>query len=267
MCGILCELRGAKSREMDVNKFNKMLDMSRERGYHANGFMVADDKDMAIYREPGYCLHIPDCPETRSARVILAHVRAASVGLNYDDNMTNHPHVMEDLVLVHNGTARTAVDMVEGFMEKGKVYSDSYAILTMIHELRAQGESTGEAMRKTFNNMKYQDSFSVILYDNTEKALYLARESDRPMTWYIQGDHLILASRHEYPREVFGPKMRFGMFSTDNYGDILTNEVYRIGLDDMRMRQVGRFNPTATTTTTPSGTNSNRGIGFMRGGD
>ena len=127
---------------------------------------------------------ITDRPAWRSLRhrrctTVLGHVRWATHG-SPDDNRNNHPLVgHSSLYLVHNGVLANHKGIAEKHGLPLSTDVDSEVILRFVEAAEHPAVGLHHALNKVSGSM------AAVVYDGQRDALYLARDTDKPL-WLLR---------------------------------------------------------------------------------
>lgn len=191
MCGIVGLIArnkmGFYSREAHL--FTNMLEMDTIRGPDSTGIFgvsKAGNVDIMKGATPGWVF-------TRAANykkifqkisgsyhMIIGHNRKATAGAVNSDNA--HPFYEGDIVLVHNGTISNSEKLKAG------VEVDSHAICHALNEHNAV-DGLG----------KIDGAYALVWYNKKDKALYLARNKQRPLYLVTYDDFYAVSSEAMLP--------------------------------------------------------------------
>jgi len=174
MCGIIGFVSTASFgfTAADRKVFESLLWINTLRGEDSTGiFGVSKHGNVDYLKEVGNPDKLMSSTEYKkfysnifsSYRILVGHNRKATQGMISDKNA--HPFVKDDTILVHNGTLMDWKSLTE---EECSV--DSEAILNSITTIGA---------KETFKKIK--GAFTLVWYNATKKALYLARNKERPL--------------------------------------------------------------------------------------
>lgn len=219
MCGIV-GIVPVPGKEIDIKTFNNMTALSRKRGLHASGYLVYNGpNDFCVIKEPGFFLHLdPENNDFKNAKLILGHVRKASMG-SFSDNEGNHPHRINNLVLVHNGTAPTLARICRDLKISNPTGNDSLAMLHLIYRCTRNGMTVPQAIDAVLSQTNVNDSFSIAVFDLNTGDLFFCRDarnnaySGRPLVLSANKDGLVFASEESFIAKTFGGYIRrFGLY-------------------------------------------------------
>lgn len=159
------------------NYFSTLLHISQLRGQDSSGLFLVDNKQKCSFLKDT-CTSSTLISTNRYNALLLSedwdvcigHSRAATVGgMTYD---AAHPHIYENIMLVHNGTVRNHVEKLKGCPVG---VSDSSALAWKLNAL-----DVGDA-HKLFASI--QDFGAVVWYDFRDKSLNIAKDDSRPLFW------------------------------------------------------------------------------------
>lgn len=157
--------------------FSTLLHISQLRGHDSSGLFLVDNKQKHSFIKDTCTSSTLIGTKRYDALlsssewdVCIGHSRAATVGgMTYD---AAHPHIYENVMLVHNGTVRNHSVKLKGCPFG---VSDSSALAWKLNEL-----DVGDA-HKLFASI--EDFGAVIWYDFRDQSLNIARDDSRPLFW------------------------------------------------------------------------------------
>ncbi len=175
MCGIV----GAIAQRDVSSILLEGLSRLEYRGYDSAGLCTVKDGAFNLVRTTGKVAALKadvkkagGCP----GAVGIAHTRWATHGVPSVENA--HPHVHEDLALVHNGIIENFAILKQDLEAQGyefKSQTDTEVLLCLIHSLQKDSPSLFEALRRALNMV--QGTFGIALIDtNHPDTLYAARQ-------------------------------------------------------------------------------------------
>ena len=190
MCGIFGILdkygKGLDGTDLDV--FTEMGIITQLRGRHSSGMFVVDGKSVnkppRIVKALGPSVNLEWEKEYESvaqlirttACAAIGHGRHATVGKITKKNA--HPFSHNGITLVHNGTIRNGLED-----QLKEVEVDSHALTMKIAEkgvINALHEIDG--------------AFAVILHDQKDGKIYIARNYERPLFYYETYNRIYIMS-------------------------------------------------------------------------
>lgn len=173
MCGIV----GAISSR-DVNKILLAGLASLEyRGYDSAGLCTIDNGELNCIKTTGKVVNLKQAVKEKGCpgSIGIAHTRWATHGVPSEVNA--HPHLCENLALVHNGIIENFASLKEDLIAKGytfKSQTDTEVLVCLIHSKQKEHFNLFDALRAALKEVK--GSFGIALMDrNDPKTLYAAR--------------------------------------------------------------------------------------------
>lgn len=136
---------------------------------------------------------------------ILGHVRYATNGIP-SDNENNHPHISDDIHLVHNGVINNYQHVSEMYCLPLSTKCDSEVLLRLLEGHHDLSKGLEQCLRICAGSM------AIVVYDWSQDLLYLCRNGGRPLTvmkfkndqrWWVASTETILLNAKQ---EVFGDK-------------------------------------------------------------
>lgn len=171
------------------NTFSDMLIFDQVRGFDSTGVCIVNriNPISRVFKgvmSPAYLLNTPYYREMTKTSLLcmIGHNRAATKGTVIDKNA--HPFIHEHITGVHNGTATSTSNLLDH--EKFDVDSDN-----IFYHISQKG---AKDMWKNFYG-----AAALVWWDDKEKALFLLRNSQRPLHMAMTNDEqcLIWSSEEE----------------------------------------------------------------------
>jgi hypothetical protein len=198
MCGIVGIISkgttGLYYADLDV--FENMLVCDSLRGEDSTGvfgvYKNRQARTLKVAAEPHMLFRCPEWTEfrskaTASMQVIVGHNRAATKGAV---NTTNaHPFNEGKIVLVHNGTLHNHKDFNKD------VEVDSHAITHALNERPAK-----DVLKEI------DGAFAFVWYDREQQKVFVARNSERPLSFVESSTNIYFASEGGLLEYVLGRK-------------------------------------------------------------
>ncbi len=182
---------------------------------------------------------------TRS-NFIVGHNRFSTTG-DKKKNRNNHPFILDNFKMVHNGIITNNKELRAEFKLKSKIKTDSFIILFMINNFFLKSKGTREkriikAIKKTAK--KLEGSFSVFLFDNLENNLFYFKNDKTRFTFCLLDDKILVGTTNENNLEYIYTNKRF-IFDKSKYKEKLIkniedNHIYLIN-DKIIIKSVGIF--------------------------
>lgn len=221
MCGIVGIVAktsgGFYKPEADL--FDEMLYLDGVRGMDSTGvFSVSFKNRVDVLKQasnPGIfntmkSFHKFKEELPKSGKIVIGHNRKATSG---DISSVNaHPFDSGGIVLVHNGYIANA-DAIDKTVEV-----DSQSIITALKEEK----EPVKAIAKLFG------AFAIVWYNHGNKKLYLARNSDRPLSIMHTERHMFIASEREMLEYLF---TRNKLTASGAPIELTPNKVYEVATD------------------------------------
>ena len=112
------------------------------------------------------------------ATMLIGHCRYATHG-SPSENSNNHPHVMKDGFVVHNGMIHNYQDLILEFGLRTHTECDSEVLGLLIDKLR--GKSLLSRVAKTAELARSKSPFAMLTL--TKTSLCAVRSNDQPLHW------------------------------------------------------------------------------------
>ncbi len=173
MCGIV----GAIAQRNVSQILLEGLSRLEYRGYDSAGICTIQDGVQHCIKTTGKVKNLKEAVKTQGCPgfIGIAHTRWATHGIPSEANA--HPHICENLALVHNGIIENFASIKEELLKKGytfKSQTDTEVLVCLIHSKLAESTSLFEAFQKALKEVK--GSFGLALIDkNDPNTLYAAR--------------------------------------------------------------------------------------------
>lgn len=175
MCGIVGVI-SSKERNI-VSDLVEGLRRLEYRGYDSSGVAVITNGKLQRRRRAGKLVNLEaDLKKDPIAGNIgIAHTRWATHGIPNDQNA--HPHLTDQVAIVHNGIIENYHVLKEQLIEKGVHFNsetDTEVILHLVEEFLEQGLSPFDAVKETLGVVR--GAFAIaILFRNYPNLLIAAR--------------------------------------------------------------------------------------------
>ena len=167
MCGIV----GAIAERNVAKVLLDGLSRLEYRGYDSAGICTIDNKTTGKVKNLKEAVKEKGCPGS----IGIAHTRWATHGIPSEVNA--HPHICDNLALVHNGIIENFAEIKEQLIAQGykfKSQTDTEVLVCLIHYHLQKSSSLLEAFKSALNEVK--GSFGLALIDkNDPNTLYAAR--------------------------------------------------------------------------------------------
>lgn len=198
MCGIVGIISKGTSGLFytDLDVFENMLVCDSLRGEDSTGvfgvYKNRQARTLKVAAEPHMLFRCPEWSEfrtkaTASMQVVVGHNRAATRGAVTTTNA--HPFSEGKIVLVHNGTLHNHKDFNKD------VEVDSHAITHALNERPAK-----EVLKEI------DGAFAFVWYDREQQKLFMARNSERPLSFVESSSNIYFASEAGLLEYVLGRK-------------------------------------------------------------
>ncbi|SKA57493.1 glucosamine--fructose-6-phosphate aminotransferase (isomerizing) [Succinivibrio dextrinosolvens DSM 3072] len=173
MCGIV----GAIAQRNVSQILLEGLSRLEYRGYDSAGICTISDGEQHCIKTTGKVKNLKEAVKEKGCPgfIGIAHTRWATHGIPSETNA--HPHICENLALVHNGIIENFASLKEDLLKQGyqfKSQTDTEVLVCLIHSHLKNSSSVFEAFKKALKEVK--GSFGLALIDkNDPDTLYAAR--------------------------------------------------------------------------------------------
>ena len=173
MCGIV----GAIAQRNVSQILLEGLSRLEYRGYDSAGICTISNGEQHCIKTTGKVKNLKEAVKEKGCPgfIGIAHTRWATHGIPSEANA--HPHICENLALVHNGIIENFATIKEGLLKQGyqfKSQTDTEVLVCLIHSHLKNSSSIFEAFKKALKEVK--GSFGLALIDkNDPNTLYAAR--------------------------------------------------------------------------------------------
>lgn len=173
MCGIV----GAIAQRNVSQILLEGLSRLEYRGYDSAGICTISNGEQHCIKTTGKVKNLKEAVKEKGCPgfIGIAHTRWATHGIPSETNA--HPHICENLALVHNGIIENFATLKEDLIKQGyqfKSQTDTEVLVCLIHSHLKNSASVFEAFKKALKEVK--GSFGLALIDkNDPDTLYAAR--------------------------------------------------------------------------------------------
>ncbi len=175
MCGIV----GAVAQRQVAPILLEGLSRLEYRGYDSAGICTVDSNEFSCIKTVEKVQALKEDVQAHGCRgsIGIAHTRWATHGV---PSVTNaHPHICDNLALVHNGIIENYASLKEMLIAKGysfKSQTDSEVLLCLIHSLYTSGKSLHAALLSALKQV--EGSYAIALINKDDPStLYVARKN------------------------------------------------------------------------------------------
>ncbi len=173
MCGIV----GAIAQRNVSQILLEGLSRLEYRGYDSAGICTIDKNELNCIKTTGKVKNLKEAVKEKGClgTIGIAHTRWATHGVPSEVNA--HPHICENLALVHNGIIENFAELKEQLIALGynfKSQTDTEVLVCLIHHHLQSSDNLLQAFKAALNEVK--GSFGLALIDkNDSNTLYAAR--------------------------------------------------------------------------------------------
>ena len=226
MCGIVGIL-GNKPVAMDIVEALRRLEY---RGYDSAGVATLENGEIMRRRAPGKLRNLEDKlrAEPLNGTSGIGHTRWATHGVPNETNA--HPHIVGDVVMVHNGIIENFGELKEELIKGGAKFesqTDTEVVAQLLAAERAKGVTPIEAVRHVLSRLR--GAFALAIMFKSEEDLMIGARNGPPLAighgqgeMYLGSDAIALApftNRITYLEDgdwVVATRKTFQIFDADN---------------------------------------------------
>ena len=173
MCGIVAAIAQRDIVEILLEGLSRL----EYRGYDSAGLCVIHNDEFKRVRVVGKVKNLKAAvsADSFSGSLGIAHTRWATHGRPSEANA--HPHICDNLALVHNGIIENYKELKNQLIAKGHVFNsetDTEVLVHLINDYAKQESDLKVALRRALNDV--EGSYGIALIDkNDPQTLYTAR--------------------------------------------------------------------------------------------
>lgn len=149
---------------------------------------------------------------------LVGHNRYKTSG-SQEQNFNNHPFMLEDFVLVHNGVLSNFTELKTRFKISNKIQTDSFIILWLVNHYFKKSKLTDRTKKMAWAIQKTTSliagSYSVFVYDKVSRDLFYFKNANTDFEFCLLDDRVLLGSTNE-----------------ENLNNIYLNKKYIFDVDD-----------------------------------
>lgn len=198
MCGII----GIVGKEAVVSRLLTSLKMLEYRGYDSAGIAVLKEGHLHVRRVEGKIAGLEELFQKKPIESLLGigHTRWATHGAPSERNA--HPHVTEEVAIVHNGIIENHQQLKEHLIQQGCIFkseTDSEVIVHLITKFLKKGHTPQEAAALCFERL--EGAFGIVAIFHGHDDLMICVRRSVPLAlgigqgeMYVGSDALALAS-------------------------------------------------------------------------
>ncbi|MFC3024942.1 glutamine--fructose-6-phosphate transaminase (isomerizing) [Vibrio zhugei] len=179
MCGIV----GAVAQRDVAEILLEGLRRLEYRGYDSSGVAIIDnDHNMKRVRRLGKVQELADALEIEQVQggTGIAHTRWATHGEPSEINA--HPHVSEDIAIVHNGIIENHHVLRELLRERGYTFTSQTDTEVIAHLVNWERRSTDTLLQAVQNTVKQLDgAYGAVVVDRNEPERLIVARSGSPI--------------------------------------------------------------------------------------
>lgn len=178
MCGIV----GAIAQRNVSQILLEGLSRLEYRGYDSAGICCIANNQLNCIKTTGKVNNLKEAVKNQGCPgfIGIAHTRWATHGVPSEQNA--HPHICDNLALVHNGIIENFAEIKSDLIEKGytfKSQTDTEVLVCLIHYHLQQSTNLLEAFKHALHEVK--GSFGLALIDKNDPSTLYAARSGSPL--------------------------------------------------------------------------------------
>ncbi|EJF80919.1 glutamine--fructose-6-phosphate transaminase (isomerizing) [Bartonella doshiae] len=191
MCGIIGILGNRNVTSSLVDGLRRL----EYRGYDSSGVATVNQGHIYCMRAEGKLVHLEEKLKKTPLKgnLGIGHTRWATHGAAVERNA--HPHVTEQLAIVHNGIIENFIELQKELIEDGcnfETETDTEVIAHLITRALKSGLSPQEAVRTSWKRL--QGAFAIVLIFKGEDNLMIAARSGPPLAIGYGKDEFFVGS-------------------------------------------------------------------------
>lgn len=176
MCGIVGMVNGSRVVSNLIDGLRKL----EYRGYDSSGLVTASANQLDVRKISGKLSELENLlgQNPSDGPAGIAHTRWATHGHPTTENA--HPHVNEDVAVVHNGIIENYRDLRAELIAEGHEFTsqtDSEVIPHLIRSYLAQGFSPDQAMDRTLKRLQGTYALGVVFRGHADRMMVARRGS------------------------------------------------------------------------------------------
>lgn len=219
MCGIVATISYKNVSDVLINGLKKL----EYRGYDSAGIAIINNKHLQIVKSVGKVIELDN--KLKDSKVCgeigIAHTRWATHGIPSVENA--HPHVSDDIAIVHNGIIENYLELKEVLLSKGYQFvsqTDTEVFAHLINDKLKDSKSLFEAIVKAKNEVI--GAYGVAVIDVKEPNRIITIRKGSPIVIGLGNNENYVASDSMALGELTS---KFIYLEDDDIADITTNNV------------------------------------------
>ena len=178
MCGIVGAIAERNVAKILLDGLSRL----EYRGYDSAGICTIDNNTLNCIKTTGKVKNLKEAVKEKgcTGTIGIAHTRWATHGIPSEVNA--HPHICDNLALVHNGIIENFAEIKEQLIAQGykfKSQTDTEVLVCLIHYHLQKSSSLLEAFKSALNEVK--GSFGLALIDKNDPSTLYAARSGSPL--------------------------------------------------------------------------------------
>ena len=208
MCGIV----GAVAQRDVVDILVEGLRRLEYRGYDSAGVAVVNNGELQRVRRLGKVKELSDAvhAEPLPGGTGIAHTRWATHGEPSERNA--HPHVSQQIAVVHNGIIENHASLRRQLQEDGYVFTSDTDTEVIAHLVQKELKATGNLLQAVQNAVKnLHGAYGTVLMDKNDASHLVVARSGSPLVIGLGiGENFIAAGPFFLKKKTTGERNRQG---------------------------------------------------------
>lgn len=192
MCGIV----GLVSREPVSSRLLEGLKRLEYRGYDSAGIATLSDGTLDLRRAKGKLKNLQELVANSpiQGNIGIGHTRWATHGVPSEENA--HPHMNDDVAVVHNGIIENYAEIKERLIKGGHVFNsqtDTEVIVHLLTQYLSEGKKPLEALREALAEFKGAFALAII-FKNYNDLMLVARRGSPLVIGFADDNEMAIGS-------------------------------------------------------------------------
>ena len=219
MCGIVAAISYKNVSDILINGLKRL----EYRGYDSAGVAIINNHQFQVVKSVGKVIELDNKLKDNKVcgEIGIAHTRWATHGIPSVENA--HPHVSDDIAIVHNGIIENYLELKEVLLSKGYQFvsqTDTEVFAHLINDKLKDSKSLFEAIVKAKNEVI--GAYGVAVIDVKEPNRIITIRKGSPIVIGLGNNENYVASDSMALGELTS---KFIYLEDDDIADITTNNV------------------------------------------